>query len=109
MKLRLFHSLDTTDWPRVFTVVLAVGAFWGALQKVVPEKYWSYGVALLAGATAFVTIMMKSGRSRVEIIDDKIEEHEADGVKKSEEIKNLVVNELKEKVEEQAEKLEEKK
>ena len=97
--MRLFHAWDTMDWGRVFLIGTAAAAFWGSFQAVVPERYWKWGMAICVGTIAAASSMMRSGKSRGEKIDEKIEAHHADAEKKSEEIQNLVVSELKERAE----------
>lgn len=103
--MKWFHSFDTTDWTRVSVIVAAATAFWIGLAAIMPEDYYRIGTTILGAAQSALTLMMRSGKSRGEIIGDKIEEHQADAEKKSEQIKTLVANELKEKA---AEKLEDK-
>jgi C4-dicarboxylate-specific signal transduction histidine kinase len=102
--VRVFHSFDTTDWGRVSLVVAAITAFWVGLAAILPERYHKTGMVILGSAQSALTLMMRSGKSRAEKIEEKIEEHVADGLKKREEIKELISKEAQE----QAQKKEEK-
>jgi len=103
--MKWFHAWDTMDWPRISVIVAFATAFWIGLAALIPEKYHKAGTIILGSLSSAVTLMMRSGKSRAEKIEDKIEEHQADAVKKTEEIQELISNEAQEK----AEKLEEKK
>ena len=102
---RYWHSLDTVDWWRVSIFVAAVSTFWATMIAVIPDPYAKWVTTFLLGVSNAVALMLRSGKSRVEKIEEKIEDHQADAVQKTEEIKNLIVSEVQEK----AEKLEEKK
>ena len=97
--MRVFHSFDTVDWVRVSLFVAAVSTFWATMIAVVPDPYAKWVSTFLLGVSNAVAIMLRSGKSRGEKIDEKIEAHHADAEKKSEEIQNLVVSELKERAE----------
>ena len=94
--MRLFHAWDTMDWFRISGIVAFATAFWIGLITIIPEKYHKIGTVILGAMQSAITLMMRSGKSRAEKIEEKIEEHVADGEKKAEEIKNLIVNEVKE-------------
>lgn len=94
--MKLFHAFDTMDWTRVFSVIAAVTAIWAGLISIVPEKYHHIGLVILSSVTSGVTMMMRSGKSRVEKIEDKIEEHREDGIIKTEEVRKLIASEVKE-------------
>jgi len=97
--MKLFHSFDTMDWGRVALVVAAISGGWLVLGEIIPKEYHYKGTIIIQAITTTATLMMRSGKSRGEIIGDKIEEHQVDGEKKAEEIKTLVVSELKERAE----------
>jgi hypothetical protein len=103
--MRLMHSLDTMDWTRVSLVVASITAFWVGLAAILPDRYHKIGMVILGSAQSALTLMMRSGKSRGEIIEEKIEDHQADAVKKTQEIKELIVSEVQEKAEKQAEKI----
>lgn len=95
--MRLMHSLDTMDWTRVSLVVAAITAFWVGLAAILPDRYHKIGMVVLGSAQSALTLMMRSGKSRGEIIEDKVEDLKAKGVETRKEIDTLVINEAKEK------------
>jgi len=97
--VKLWHTLDTVDWFRVSIFIAAVSVFWGTMVAVIPDPYAKWVSTFLLGVSNAVALMLKSGKSRGEKIGEKIEEHHADAEKKAEEIKTLVVSELKERAE----------
>lgn len=97
--MKVFHSFDTMDWGRISLIVAAITTFWAGMISVIPEKYHHVGLVFLSSITSAITLMMRSGKSRIEKIEDKVEEYEAEGIKKSEEIQQLITNEVKEKSE----------
>ena len=98
--MQFFHSFDTMDWGRVSLIVAAVTAFWIGLAAIMPEKYYRVGTTILAALSSAITLMMRSGRSRADKIEEKVEEYKAEGVKKRKEIHELISNEVAEKTEE---------
>ena len=97
--MRLMHSLDTMDWTRVSLVVAAITAFWIGLATILPERYHKIGMVILGSAQSALTLMMRSGKSRGEIIEDKVEELKTKGAETRVEITELISNEAKEKAE----------
>jgi len=71
--VRVFHSWDTFDWTRISLVVAAITAFWVGLAAILPEKYHKMGMVILGSAQSALTLMMRSGKSRGEKIEEKID------------------------------------
>ena len=71
--MRVFHSWDTFDWTRISLVVAAITAFWVGLAAILPEKYHKMGMVILGSAQSALTLMMRSGKSRGEKIEEKID------------------------------------
>jgi len=94
--MKVFHSLDTMDWGRVTVFIGASSIFWVTMKSLVPDPYNEWVSTFLLALTNAVAFVMRSGKSRVEKIEDKIDEHQADAVKKTAEIEQLIVSEVKE-------------
>jgi len=102
--VKWFHALDTTDWGRVSIVVASITAFWVGLAAILPDRYHKIGMVILGSAQSALTLMMKSGKSRAEKIEEKVEDLKTEGVKTRSEIETLLSNEAKEQAEKKAEK-----
>jgi len=102
--MRLMHSFDTMDWTRVSLVVAAITAFWVGLAAILPDRYHRIGMVILGSAQSALTLMMRSGKSRGEIIEEKVEDLKTEGVKTRVEIDTLISNEAKERAKEKSEK-----
>ena len=97
--MKWFHSFDTMDWGRVSLLVGGATVFWVTMGAVVPDPYYKWISTFLLAVSNTVALMMRSGVSRVEKIEEKLEDHHADAVKKTEEIRTLIVNEVQEQAE----------
>jgi phosphate uptake regulator len=82
------------DWTRVSIVVASITAFWVGMISIIPERYHHIGMVILSSLTSAITLMMRSGKSRIEKIDDKVDE-----------IHNLALNDVKDAFEEEVEKV----
>jgi hypothetical protein len=94
--MKLFHSFDTMSWGRVAIFIVATSIFWVTMQSLFSDPYKTWISTFLLASTNTVAFLMRSGKSRVEKIEDKMEELETKKEETRVKVAELMSNETKE-------------